>query len=145
MLIVFYAAMLVAGILLWVRWNSTPDDAIVWGTFVEDSCVPRVKGGCRSVGHWTSDDGTIQFREVDLDGPLGDDRTARAAYRPDESSSDPGIVHTQFGLSIAPWAFGGFMLCTSAMALYYGHKWWGWGRPLRAALSAVLPRHRRGG
>lgn len=31
----------------------------LWGTFAEQDCEPKLRGGCSSIGTWTSDDGGV--------------------------------------------------------------------------------------
>ncbi len=97
-----------------------------WGTFTEESCESRARGGCRSLGTWVSDDGTITRREVYLDGRTEPGGIVRAGYRPAGIiDHDNDIVHTEVGIGGGvwmPWVFAaGFLGCTVAKAYEWGH------------------------
>ncbi|SDB79982.1 hypothetical protein GA0111570_101256 [Raineyella antarctica] len=38
---------------------------IIWGTYAEEDCEPRVHG-CESIGRWVSDDGVIVKERIHL-------------------------------------------------------------------------------
>ena len=98
-----------------------------WGTFTEQHCDETPRYGCRSVGTWASDDGTIRLHDVYLDGTPDADGTAEAQYQPDGAMSDAdnNIVHTSLGVStepVLPWLLAAFGIGTMAC---WSMKWRG--------------------
>ncbi|TAL40481.1 MAG: hypothetical protein EPN91_13030 [Salinibacterium sp.] len=109
--VLFYAVMgFLFCVMVIVRVLSALDsgEPTYWGTYTEKSCEPRpgLKGGCRSFGTWTSDDGTITKIEIALDGYPDQDGTIRASYRPKGfiSDSDNNIVHAEQWSGAGVWA-----------------------------------------
>ena len=97
-----------------------------WGTFTETDCIDA-RRGCRSVGYWVSDDGSIRMSDIYLDGQPGPDGTVRARYRPTgiNHDKDNNIVHTSVGVAlepVLPWVLA--LGCAGAGA-YYAWTWWG--------------------
>lgn len=99
-------------------------EPVHWGTFTEERC-DRARFGCRSIGTWVSDDGTIRVEEVQLDGAPEPDGTQRAAYRPTgfNNDADNAIVHAEPWATLGPWMPLG-------LALFFGGvltiQWWQW-------------------
>lgn len=125
--IALFIACAVVFALLWVNWIRLSFEPTYWGTFTELSCTPRVRGGCESVGVWTSDDGTIRLTDVELDGTVDESHTARALYMPGERGVDDPIVHVALSVAIAPALLPILVVWMSSLAFYYGRAWWGWG------------------
>lgn len=111
--------------------NAVEHQAVVWGTFTEENCLPDYHG-CRSIGRWTSDDGTIVKEGIYLDGSPGQDGTARASYQPSgfNNDSDNNIVHVQWASGMGLW-FPWVMVALSAGAVVYAARRWKRERALR--------------
>lgn len=97
---------------------------VLWGTFTEEDCLPNIHG-CRSIGRWVSDDGTIVKEQIYLDGSPGKDGTVRASYQPAglNNDSDNNIVHVRWttGAGIwMPWVLAAFSL---GSVVYYNRQW----------------------
>lgn len=89
---------------------------VVWGTFTENRCEPKPRGGCTSIGTWVSDDRQITRTEVQLDGVPGPDGTVRAGYRPQGIlSAEQNVVHIDF------WIDAGPIVCV-AIAAFIGFQ-----------------------
>ena len=87
-----------------------------WGTYTEEYCEPRLRGGCHSIGTWVSDDGSIRLDDVRLDGSADPDGTVRAEYGPTGLLNDAqsNIVHAE------PWASGSFWVPWLGLAVVAG-------------------------
>lgn len=138
---VVMGALLVCAVILGIDAASTADEPIVWGTFQETDCEQRAKGGCRSIGTWTSDDGTIRKTNVKLDGWPESDGSVRASYRPHGFLNDDenNIVHVEafaYGWLWGPWAGVLFII---GVVVYYSRKWWPARRRHRQVASALEP------
>lgn len=105
---------------------------VIWGTFTQTDCEPRPRGGCRAIGTWVSDDGTIVRRGVALDGWPEDDGTSRAGYQPTAilGGESADIVHAPLFVGAGPWILGAVLL-------------WGLCHVLGADARSVLARARR--
>lgn len=111
--------------------NAFEHQAVVWGTFTEESCLSGYHG-CRSIGRWTSDDGTMVKEGVYLDGSPGNDGTARANYQPSgfNNDSDSNLVHVQWASSMSLW-YPWVGVALSAGAVVYAARRWKRERALR--------------
>ncbi|NYD65501.1 hypothetical protein [Agromyces atrinae] len=100
------ACVLVVAVILGVVQILDVNQPVVWGTFRHEYCVDRPRGGCSSIGRWTSDDGAIELLSVRLDGNVDSRGLARASYQPEGVSNDAdnNIVHGEFGTNVAFWA-----------------------------------------
>lgn len=80
-------------------------EPVHWGTFTEERCVDGGRYGCRSVGTWVSDDGSIRLEDVYLDGRPNADGTIDASYQPTgiRNDADANIVHSPVGASLEPF------------------------------------------
>ena len=96
-----------------------------WGTFTQTDCEPRPRGGCREVGTWIGDDGTLIKRDVYLDGWTEEGGSTRASYQPDAIISDESnnIVHTAGLTGIGPWIVGAILIWWVGYALYKAVSW----------------------
>lgn len=54
----------------------------VWGTFTQTGCEASARRGCRPFGTWASDDRTIVWSHVYLNGWTDGSGRTRAAYQP---------------------------------------------------------------
>lgn len=128
--VLFFVLMGVAvvmGIYIGIAGLVDASEPTYWGTFTQKSCVEGGRYGCRSVGTWVSDDGSIRLKNVYLDGKPGGDGTVNAQYQPKgvNNDADANIVHTSTGVAlkpIVPWALIGMGLGFSA---WYWRKWRG--------------------
>ncbi|MCU1439048.1 MAG: hypothetical protein JWP85_45 [Rhodoglobus sp.] len=98
-----------------------------WGTFTEESCVEGGRFGCRSVGTWVSDDGTIRLEDVYLDGKPDSDGTVDARYQPSgvDNDADDNIVHTFTGVALEPLVPWILTALAAGSIFWYGRKWRG--------------------
>lgn len=111
-------------VVLGVGGIASLGEPVHWGTFTEERCE-RARFGCRPIGTWVSDSGDLRVDEVQLDGTVGPDGTARASYRPTgfNNDADNAIVHAEPWATWGPWmpwilvlVFGGVL----------GIQWWRW-------------------
>ncbi|QEH94091.1 hypothetical protein FV141_11555 [Dermacoccus abyssi] len=77
------------------------DRPTYWGTFTETNTTCDGFGrsrNCDSVGVWRSDDGTMAFTDIALDGTADPGENVRASYRPGGAMGDDSnyIVHEPF-------------------------------------------------
>jgi hypothetical protein len=123
--VTFYAfagLMVCVSISLGVAFALDSREPVQWGTFIEEDCEDRARGGCRSIGTWVSDDGATVKQDIYLDGYPGFDGTARAGYRPGIMNNDD-IVHTEFWLAAGPWVPWGFGVIVSLWAIGQAYSW----------------------
>jgi hypothetical protein len=88
-----------------------------WGTFTKSGCDFDVRSGCLPVGTWTSDDGSIERKNIHLDGTVGQGGAVRAAYTPTgfNNDADNNIVHVPMWAGArywVPWALALFVAGT---------------------------------
>ncbi|WP_144782971.1 hypothetical protein [Microbacterium sp. BH-3-3-3] len=121
----------VALVLLLAASIADPGQPLIWGTFTETGCEPRPRGGCRPVGTWTSDDGSLVQYDVYLDGWMDENGTTRASYQPTAILGGESIVHTPALTGAGPWIIGALL------------PWWV-GRMFWADARSALVRRRRG-
>lgn len=128
-------ALIVCGV-LGVGGAVSAGEDVVWGTFSETDCTPA-RYGCRSVGTWISDDGSIRKTAIHLDGRPGPDGTARAAYRPHGFNNDDenNIVHVEMLAYAWVWAPWILMVVFAGIGLFYYVKWWSPSRSRRRRSS----------
>ncbi|WP_281885665.1 hypothetical protein [Agromyces rhizosphaerae] len=85
-MVLVWVMFLAISVIAVVNGTRTLDSVAQWGTYVEHRCEPVPKGGCRSIGTWRGDDGTVLgtvLQPVQLFGAVsGEDSSARAAYVP---------------------------------------------------------------
>ena len=96
-----------------------------WGTFTETDCEPTLRGGCRSIGTWVSDDKTLFKHDVYLDGRPDEGGSARASYQPDAILSDESnnIVHAAGLTGMGPWVSGAVLIGWGGYVLYKAMSW----------------------
>jgi hypothetical protein len=101
---VVLALLLVVSVALGVIGIANLSVPVYWGTFTQDRCVDS-RYGCRNIGSWVSDDGSIRKEDIALDGALHPVTSVRACYRPTGllNDSDNNIVHTEFWSTGAAW------------------------------------------
>lgn len=127
--VVFFLVMtlvLAVSLGLGVGGAMSANEEVIWGTFYQRDCEPKPRGGCRSVGTWVSDDGSIRKTGIYLDGWLAPDGTVRAGYRPSGFNNDDenNIVHveaTAYGWIWFPWLLTVYVI---GVIIYYAAKWW---------------------
>ena len=105
--------------------DAAAGEPALWGTFVEQVCEPKPRGGCSSIGTWTSDDGSVIKTGVRLDGSVGDDGAVRAQFQAGGWMSDEenNIVHATEWASAGlwfPWVGAAGVAVTVA---YYARRW----------------------
>jgi hypothetical protein len=117
----------IVGVSIGVAGALNADETQYRGTFTEESCTERTRFGCRSVGAWVSDDGTIQLDDVYLDGVPDSSGTAEAQYHPSGigNSDDDKIVHTSFGVAIEPFVPVGMIALAGGLSYVQWRKWRG--------------------
>ncbi|HEY9266084.1 MAG TPA: hypothetical protein VIP82_15695 [Microbacterium sp.] len=119
-------ALLAVSIVLGVGGMVSANEPVVWGTFTQQDCEPKGRGGCRSIGVWVSDDSTIRKENIYLDGwPPDPDGSVRAGYRPHGFNNDDenNIVHvaaTAHGWIWAPWILTAYL---AGVIVHYAIKW----------------------
>lgn len=123
----YLIALALASILMFLFVASVIDLAqpTRWGTFTQTDCEPRLRGGCRPVGTWVSEDATEVRRGVYLDGWVGSDGTTRAGYRQDGIISDEtnNIVHAPGLTAAGPWVSGGILIWWVGYSIYKSVQW----------------------
>lgn len=108
---------------IWVASIVDAQKPVLWGTFVETTCVARRRWGCTSHGVWISDAGATRT-EMRLDGQVDADGTVRAAFRPDALLGDSNLVHTELWLNAG--VVGGGVLFLIMVAVLFGYAYiWG--------------------
>jgi hypothetical protein len=119
-----FGILIAVGVVLGVGGLVSLGEPVHWGTFTEERCE-RARFGCRPIGTWVSDSGDLRVDEVQLDGSVGPEGTARASYRPTgfNNDADNAIVHAEPWATLGPWmpwilvvVFGGVL----------GSQWWRW-------------------
>lgn len=125
-----WAVVIAAGATLGIIGVLDADEPVRWGTFTEERCEQGGRYGCRSIGTWVSDDGSIRLDDVYLDGTPTTDGTAAASYQPTGivNDADNNIVHTRVGTSLepfVPWMLVAFGVATAAS------QWREWRRSRR--------------
>jgi len=103
------------------------DQPTYWGEFTEESCVEGGRFGCRSIGTWVSDDGTIRLEGVYLDGKPDSGGTVSAQYQPAGvlNDADNNIVRASTGVAlepVLPWILAAL---AASFLFLYGRKWRG--------------------
>jgi hypothetical protein len=104
--------------------DAVDKQPVVWGTFSEEDCQPN-NHGCRSIGRWVSDDGTLVKERIYLDGSPGQDGTVRASYQPAglNNDNDSNTVHVKWTTGAVLW-FPWVIAASSAGALVYANRRW---------------------
>ncbi|MEV8271903.1 hypothetical protein [Microbacterium sp. NPDC077184] len=133
------ALVLAVSLTLSVGGAMSANEEVIWGTFYERYCEPKPRGGCRSVGTWISDDGSIRKTGIHLDGWPGDGGTVRAGYRPTGFNNDDqnNVVHVEslaHGWIWFPWIMTVYVI---GVIVYYLAKWW------PGLFASVLRKRRR--
>lgn len=122
---VFGAAL--ALIFAWLTVAATIDlgEPRYWGTYTQTDCEPRVRGGCRSVGVWVSDDRSIVKSDVYLDGWPNPDGGVRASYQPTGVINDErnNVVHAEELTGLGPFAAGLGLIGWTGYVLSRAVKW----------------------
>ena len=97
----------------------------IWGTFTQEDCEPKPRGGCRPIGTWVSDDGSIVKRDVYLDGGTGPTGTTPASYQPTGIINDEtnNIVHVPLLAGAGVWLCVALLLGWVAYTLYKAYEW----------------------
>ena len=126
---IFYLIMTACAVLMAITGVESALDAaegqpVLWGTFTVTDGEPD-RRGCRSVGVWLRDDGSLDKEQIYLDGSPDGDGTARASFQPSGRRSDEhnSIVHadTWSGAGIwMPWVGVGI---TTAVTIDYARRW----------------------
>jgi len=115
---------------------------LIWGTFTQTDCTPQLRGACRPVGIWVSDDRTIVLHDVDLNGWTDDTGIAPAAYRP-TALLGSDMVHAPAFSAAGPWATGVFLIGWVAYMLYKAGRWGDLSLPRRRRLRTRRETERR--
>ena len=125
--------MVVLGVFIGVTGVLDADEPTYWGTFTEERCERGNRYGCRSVGTWVSDDGSIRLENVYLDGRPASDGTTDASYQPTglRNDADNNIVHGPFGHALeplVPWMLVGLGVFMSTVQWRRWRRTWrpGW-------------------
>ncbi|GAA1925402.1 hypothetical protein GCM10009775_17040 [Microbacterium aoyamense] len=126
--LVFYVvAALIAGAfgLLIYAFAADLGQPRIWGTFTHEDCEPRPRGGCREVGTWVSQDGSLVKEDVYLDGGSGPDGTTPASYQPSGIISDEtnNIVHVPALTGAGLWLSSAFLIGWLGYVAYKALQW----------------------
>lgn len=100
---------------------------VYWGTFTQEDCLPNGRE-CRSVGTWTSDDGSLAMKRVYLDGQPDSAGTARANFQPEGliNDTDTNVVHVRDWGSMKIWLPLALSGMAGGMAFYSLLGWCRW-------------------
>jgi len=116
-----FAVMLVLGI------GSVVNGAqpTYWGTFTQHSCGFGYRGGCQPVGTWVSDSGSMVKRDIQLDGSVDADSTARASYTPTGFNNDAqnNIVHVGTFPGAQSWFPWCGAILIAGLVVFQSRKW----------------------
>ncbi|KTS00676.1 hypothetical protein NS283_17100 [Microbacterium testaceum] len=123
----------------------------VWGTFTQQGCEQRPRGGCRPFGSWISDDGTIVQRHVYLNGWTDGTGRTRAAFQPTALLGDD-VVNVPVLTGAAPVLMSILLVWWVAVAVRKAAAWgdialprtrWLGGAPRRQGVLGIRGSFRR--